>query len=220
MIDKIIDLYQVKPFIPIKEICDKLGINHSSMYVILKRNNIELRKNYTSNHGNKEQIIDSKKFCPDCGDYRRLCEFGDSKSRKNKKAVYCKKHCNKRKKVYRMKYPERITASRKEYLKLHRDKYNQYHRQIQRDRRARQKNAFIERVIDKKIYLRDGWICQICHRKVNNKLKYPHPMSASIDHIIPLALEGKHEPKNCQLAHLICNERKHTKGANVQLRVF
>ena len=36
----------------------------------------------------------------------------------------------------------------------------------------------------------------------------PHPMSLSIDHIIPLSLGGTHEPKNVQVVHLICNSTK------------
>jgi len=39
-------------------------------------------------------------------------------------------------------------------------------------------------------------------------LKAPHPLSMSIDHIIPLSRGGTHEPDNVQLAHFICNSIK------------
>lgn len=62
-----------------------------------------------------------------------------------------------------------------------------------------------ERFKVKEIYDRDRWLCGICHKKVNSRLKFPHPMSPSLDHIIPIALGGSHTKKNVQLAHLSCN---------------
>ena len=49
--------------------------------------------------------------------------------------------------------------------------------------------------------------CQICGKKVSVK-PVPDPKAATIDHIIPIAKGGKHEAKNCQLAHFECNWRK------------
>ena len=78
----------------------------------------------------------------------------------------------------------------------------------QRRRKARKlQNACIPyKRLD--IYERDQWICGICGKFVDIALKHPHPMSASIDHIIPLAKGGGDAPDNVQLAHLICNSRK------------
>lgn len=59
-----------------------------------------------------------------------------------------------------------------------------------------------------KIFERDQWICQICHKEVELDLKYPHIMSASIDHIIPIVCGGLHTRDNVQLAHLSCNINK------------
>lgn len=69
------------------------------------------------------------------------------------------------------------------------------------------------------IYLRDKWVCQICHKKVNKKLKYPHPMSPSIDHILPIAQGGTHTKDNVQLAHLECNVKLGVNGIK-QLKIF
>jgi 5-methylcytosine-specific restriction endonuclease McrA len=68
------------------------------------------------------------------------------------------------------------------------------------------------------IYERDGWKCGICHKKVNKKLSYPNPMSASLDHIIAIALGGEHAKVNVQLAHLVCNRNAKTGGIK-QLRL-
>lgn len=86
-------------------------------------------------------------------------------------------------------------------------------------RRIRKVDVFMEKVSEKEIYLRDGGICQICKKRVSNKLRYPHPMSLSLDHIIPLAKSGTHESRNIQLVHLRCNLSKGDRAANDQLRM-
>jgi endogenous inhibitor of DNA gyrase (YacG/DUF329 family) len=58
------------------------------------------------------------------------------------------------------------------------------------------------------LFERDGWRCGICRAPIERHLKFPHPGSASLDHIIPLADGGDHEPANWQAAHLICNIEK------------
>lgn len=58
------------------------------------------------------------------------------------------------------------------------------------------------------IFDRDGWVCQLCNEPVDRNIKYPHPQSVSLDHIIPIARGGLHSRANTQTAHLICNRRK------------
>ena len=55
-------------------------------------------------------------------------------------------------------------------------------------------------------------VCGICGRPVDFSLKYPHPMSACIDHKIPVA-KGGHpsDISNLQLAHWTCNRQKSDK---------
>lgn len=52
---------------------------------------------------------------------------------------------------------------------------------------------------------RDGWVCGICRKRIDKNLKYPDPMSATIDHIVPLMDHGPHDESNLRLAHLRCN---------------
>jgi hypothetical protein len=66
---------------------------------------------------------------------------------------------------------------------------------------------------------RDGWRCHLCRRKVNQKLRGPHPMSASRDHLIPVADGGSNDDWNLALAHWICNVRRGT-GGEVQPTLF
>jgi hypothetical protein len=76
------------------------------------------------------------------------------------------------------------------------------------NRRARMRDAFVERVYKREIYERDEWMCQLCGESVDPHVLYPDPLSASLDHIIPLANGGTHESNNVQLVHLICNIQK------------
>lgn len=65
---------------------------------------------------------------------------------------------------------------------------------------------------NKKIILATQSICGICGRPVDKSIKYPDPMSPTIDHIIPIAQHG--DPvslDNLQLAHRYCNRMKSDK---------
>lgn len=74
-----------------------------------------------------------------------------------------------------------------------------------------------DRIVTQQIGDRDGWRCHLCAKPVNPKLKHPHPMSATIDHLIPLARGGTHRLNNVKLAHSVCNKRKGTRACNEQL---
>lgn len=52
-------------------------------------------------------------------------------------------------------------------------------------------------------------ICALCGRPVDKSLKYPDPMAATVDHIIPVS-RGGHPSSldNLQIAHFRCNRLK------------
>ena len=65
---------------------------------------------------------------------------------------------------------------------------------------------------NKKIILATQSVCAICGKPVDKSIKYPDPMSPTVDHIIPLAKNG--DPislDNLQLAHRYCNRMKSDK---------
>ncbi len=51
--------------------------------------------------------------------------------------------------------------------------------------------------------------CGICGQPVDFSLRFPHPLSPCIDHIVPVS-KGGHpsDIKNLQLAHWTCNRQK------------
>ena len=62
---------------------------------------------------------------------------------------------------------------------------------------------------NKKRVLNEQEVCAICGKPVDKKIKFPHPLSPTVDHIIPLN-KGGHpsDLSNLQLAHLWCNRQK------------
>jgi hypothetical protein len=84
-------------------------------------------------------------------------------------------------------------------------------------RRARKRNAFVENVYRKKVFEADGYRCHLCNQKTDPTKKVPHPRSPTLDHIIPLAAGGTHEPSNCRTACFLCNALKGDRGGGEQL---
>lgn len=96
--------------------------------------------------------------------------------------------------LYRLEHPEPYAAGRRE-----------------RDarRRALRKGAATgEPVIFEEIADRDGGTCHICKAAVDMAARWPDPLSASLDHVVPLSRGGIHDPSNVRLAHLSCNVAK------------
>ena len=60
--------------------------------------------------------------------------------------------------------------------------------------------------------LKTQTVCGICGKPVDFSLKYPHPLSPTVDHIVPIS-KGGHpsDINNLQLAHRCCNRQKSDK---------
>jgi 5-methylcytosine-specific restriction endonuclease McrA len=65
-----------------------------------------------------------------------------------------------------------------------------------------------DRIIYDKVFCEHGYICNICGNHIDSSLRFPHSMSASIDHVIPISKGGTHTYDNIRPAHLSCNCRK------------
>lgn len=144
-------------------------------------------------------------------------------------------------KAYRLANKERIKASRKaarlagtdyyktyrlahkkvlaDWQRTYRRKYPEKPRVLCRKYRALKRGNSHEPYAETYIYERDGWICGICGRKINKRLKRPNLLSKSIDHIIPLSKGGADAPTNVQAAHLRCNMIKQAQSGG-QLRLI
>ncbi len=180
---------------------------------------------------NREKIITCSKMR-----YKNNKEEIKGKRDKEKRKIsdkrYREKHKERNKvlgKTWYINNKERIKA----YCKANREKrYARtrawrknnpgYNRIYLHNYRAQQKVTQIEHIKAKVVFIRDRGICQICHKKVNNKLKYPNFMRTSLDHIIPLSQGGTHTYANIQLAHLRCNlsKRADILPQGEQMRLF
>lgn len=82
-------------------------------------------------------------------------------------------------------------------------------KELRADRNGPHRVAFEK---NKKILLKTQNTCGICGQPVDKSLRYPHPLSPVIDHIIPVNRNGHpSDIKNLQLAHWQCNRQKSDK---------
>ena len=81
-------------------------------------------------------------------------------------------------------------------------------RQKRRRRRARTAGAGYKTLSFRTVAERDNWVCQLCGGLVDPAVEWPDPMTATLDHIIPLSQGGDHSEANGQLAHWRCNTLK------------
>lgn len=87
-------------------------------------------------------------------------------------------------------------------------------------RRALQRNAYVAHVYRARIFKRDNWTCQLCNTETDRDQVAPHPKAPVIDHIVPLAKGGTHEPANVQCAHFMCNSIKSDRTGAAQLMLI
>lgn len=80
-------------------------------------------------------------------------------------------------------------------------------------KRARKYGVVYQYINPHTIYERDHWRCGICNTRVDKTLSYPHRMSASLDHVVPMSSGGDHVPANVQCSHLKCNMDKGCAGS-------
>jgi 5-methylcytosine-specific restriction endonuclease McrA len=116
---------------------------------------------------------------------------------------------------YRKSNAQKINTHISKYYKLHPEK----RRTKRRKYKASKRGVACKLYQNNYIFERDGWMCQICGRRINKRLRYPNPLCASIDHIIPLSKGGNDNPINVQASHLRCNLGKHAQNKG-QLRLF
>jgi hypothetical protein len=101
--------------------------------------------------------------------------------------------------------PEANRARSAQWVKDHPEEHRAHN---QRRRALQRSNGPCETFLDLEIFDRDMWICQICDLPVDQLLRYPDPMSVSLDHIIPIVKGGVHTKANVQTSHALCTWRK------------
>ncbi len=87
---------------------------------------------------------------------------------------------------------------------------------VRPDRIGQNRTAFEK---NRQVILKTQTACGICGAPVDFSYRYPHPLSPTVDHIIPVA-KGGHPfaLENLQLAHRYCNRQKSDKIFRAELK--
>lgn len=142
----------------------------------------------------------AQKFCGD--DCRRKAHPADSRSRTCTVEGCDRPH--RAKGMCNMHYKAVLRAEGR----IKNDPWSDRRRANYHARRARKAQAPSDSILPFAVFERDGWTCGICDGSIDPELSWPDPMSASLDHVIPLAAGGSHTWGNVQAAHLTCNVSK------------
>lgn len=70
------------------------------------------------------------------------------------------------------------------------------------------------------VYERDRWTCWLCRKPVLRDVQAPHPLSHSVDHVVPQSQGGEHTASNLRTAHFMCNSVRGNRGGNEQLALL
>lgn len=119
-----------------------------------------------------------------------VCGKSWSGARRREKRV-CSNACNA--KSWALKNPERHRALKMDSV---------------RRRRARMAGVEVEYFTVEDVRMASGDDCYLCGERINYRLKFPHPMSPSVDHVIPISAGGPHSLSNCAMTHMGCNNKK------------
>lgn len=93
---------------------------------------------------------------------------------------------------------------------------NEYER---RQRRGYNSRRRVSKPVRQRILARDNWTCYLCQRPISRDLLWPHPRSASVDHVIPVSAGGSDDPSNLRATHWHCNEEKGDRLPGVEVWV-
>lgn len=87
-------------------------------------------------------------------------------------------------------------------------------------RRARLAGLPTEVFTHEQVFERDKWICHICKQRIDQRLDWPDPGSAALDHVIPVSKGGPHTLANVAASHSRCNGARGNRGGLEQLRLI
>lgn len=174
----------------------------------------------------------TSKPCSRCKQDKSFDSFGSCVGRKHGLASYCRQciadryHENKPEPKPRRVYVRDIAKQReaekrsreripietkrrylKEWKQKNPERYRLMHLKGENTRRAKKNAVFVEPIDHMAVYQRDGGKCGICSGTVDLHENW------HVDHVVPIARGGIHAYSNVQLAHALCNLKKHAKSA-------
>lgn len=178
---------------------------------------------------------DGQKVCRKCEIEKPLEDFPSSSTSKDGHAWQCKSCVSYRQYVVdrernlvRMRNhytnnKESYHSAARQWREENRERDRELHRQwaqenplkareAGRRRKARMKDAIVEKVDYSLIIEQYGYVCHICNRAID-------PKDLHMDHVHPIARGGAHSYENLRPSHGVCNTRKKDKLMS-ELTVF
>lgn len=147
----------------------------------------------------KALVIDGKKPCGDCGELLPLESYNINGHKTGPKSM-CRDCERVRNVAWREANPTYWHAWQKANPQKTRD--------ISNRRRAKKFSREHEKIDRDLVFERDEYECKLCSTPLMMDAKFPHPLSPTLDHIIPLNKGGHHLYINLQAAHFRCNTAK------------
>ena len=165
--------------------------------------------------------VGDSKVCSKCGVKKPLEDFKQSKDgSKGGRSARCKE-CEKqwhaehyrtnrdriltRNKTYYAENADSVAISRALWWRENADRSREIKRERNARRRARILGSPMGDIDLSTLPLVD---CYLCGLPINHDLRWPDPLSRSIDHVIPLSRGGAHAQFNLAWTHLRCNLSK------------
>lgn len=133
---------------------------------------------------------------------------------KDKVAACNKKYAQKESvKAYRRKYNAVYRQSHKDEAKEYMDKYYEankprfFEKALKRvhTKRALKNNGLSDAYTRGEVFKRYGGYCIVCDLQIDTTIKWPHPETYTIHHIMPLSKGGDDTLNNVAPAHWKCN---------------
>lgn len=160
----------------------------------------------------KGEVVDGKRVCPGCGEDKPIGDYSPHRSKPLGLSTYCKR-CQATRTAKNRQRPGWVRSPRdpekdRQYAQRWRAANPEKVRAFHDAYKARKSNALVEMFTRKEIFDRDGWQCHICRTEIDPEVAYPHPLSASLDHVVPLIRGGAHSRANVAAAHFTCNSSK------------
>lgn len=175
---------------------------------------------YVNGHSNRSRIkpvVDGKKHCPKCNTIKPVAEFNKSRARLSGLDSHCRACISEKHRRYHAENRELRTVKSRAWRQANPEAVKAIHRRhtakpeflakariYSAARRARERDQFVEDVDATVVFDRDEGICGICGDPALRD-------DFHVDHIIPLSRGGDHSYANTQVAHPVCNSRKHNK---------
>lgn len=147
----------------------------------------------------KAEIVDGLKLCGDCGEMVPVDSYNTNSHKSGPKSM-CRDCERVRNIAWREANPTYWQEWQRENAEAVRDIANR--------RRAKKVSGEFEKIDRAVVFERDGYECKLCFTPLDMEAKFPHPLSPTLDHIVPLNKGGHHLYVNLQAAHFRCNTAK------------